>query len=202
MGAICRKEQRGSEACWFGLHTISAGHSQQALTYGIKRSEKWPFSSKCWDFYISIESHFQWLFLKGEAVWVHYHPELGWDQVGVLHGGVEGQNAVRAPAEQHGFKRSVGIELQSQGKVGRGGGFEGGVGGKYGKEWKVNEGEKKNSQGVWVRIRAFKATFVMRFYYLWASHKPGITAPGQNLFKGTNCCNGADQNGHYSESGL
>lgn len=28
----------------------------------------------------------------------------------------------------------------------------------------------------------------MRVYYLGASHKPGIMAPGQNLVKGTNCC--------------
>lgn len=73
--------------------------------------------SQCWDFCISIEGHFRvWLFSKGKAVWVHYHPELGWDQVGVLHGGVEGQDAVRTPAEQHGFKRSVGVELQSGGE--------------------------------------------------------------------------------------
>lgn len=56
--------------------------------------------------------------MKGEGYGVHYHPELGGDQVGVLHGGVEGQNAIGTPTEQHGFKRSVGVELQSEGKAG------------------------------------------------------------------------------------
>lgn len=41
-----------------------------------------------------------------------YHPELGGDQVGVLHSGVEGQDAIGAPAQQHGLQRSVGVELQ------------------------------------------------------------------------------------------
>lgn len=41
-----------------------------------------------------------------------YHPELRGDQVGVLHSGVESQDAIGAPAEQHSLKRSVGVELQ------------------------------------------------------------------------------------------
>lgn len=41
-----------------------------------------------------------------------YHSELWGDQVGVLHSSVESQKAVGAPAEQHGFQRSVWIELQ------------------------------------------------------------------------------------------
>lgn len=43
-----------------------------------------------------------------------YHPELGGDQVGVLDGSVEGQDAVGAPAEQHGLKRRVGVKLESE----------------------------------------------------------------------------------------
>ena len=41
-----------------------------------------------------------------------YHPELGGDQGGVLHSGVESQEAIGAPAEQHSLKRSVGVKLQ------------------------------------------------------------------------------------------
>lgn len=40
-----------------------------------------------------------------------YHSELGRDQVGILHSGVESQDTIGAPAEQHGLKRSVGVEL-------------------------------------------------------------------------------------------
>lgn len=43
-----------------------------------------------------------------------HHPELRRHQVGVLHGGVKGQNAVGPPAQQHGFQRGVGIELQGE----------------------------------------------------------------------------------------
>lgn len=41
-----------------------------------------------------------------------YHSEFRGDQVGVLHSGVESQNAIGAPAKQHSLKRSVGVELQ------------------------------------------------------------------------------------------
>lgn len=41
-----------------------------------------------------------------------YHSELRGDQVGILHSGVESQDTVGAPAEQHSLKRSVGVELQ------------------------------------------------------------------------------------------
>lgn len=41
-----------------------------------------------------------------------YHPELGGHQVGILHSGVESQDAIGAPAEQQSLKRSVGVELQ------------------------------------------------------------------------------------------
>lgn len=53
-----------------------------------------------------------------------HHPELWRDQVGVLHSGVKGQNAVGPPAQKHGFQRGVGIELRDE---------EGG-GGKKGKK--------------------------------------------------------------------
>lgn len=43
-----------------------------------------------------------------------YHPELGGDQVGIFHSSVKSQKAIGAPAEQHSFKRSVGIELQRE----------------------------------------------------------------------------------------
>lgn len=39
-----------------------------------------------------------------------HHPELGRDQVGVLHSSVESQDTIGAPAEQHSLKRSVGVE--------------------------------------------------------------------------------------------
>lgn len=41
-----------------------------------------------------------------------YHSELGGDKSGVLHSGVESQEAIWEPAEQHRLKRSVGVELQ------------------------------------------------------------------------------------------
>lgn len=41
-----------------------------------------------------------------------YHPEFGGDQVGILHSGVESQDAIWTPAEQQSLKRSVGVELQ------------------------------------------------------------------------------------------
>lgn len=44
-----------------------------------------------------------------------HHPELWRDQVGVLHSSVKGQNSVGPPAQQHGFQRGVGIELQNEG---------------------------------------------------------------------------------------
>lgn len=44
-----------------------------------------------------------------------HHSELRRDQVGVLHSGVKGQNSVGPPAQQHGFQRGVGIELQNEG---------------------------------------------------------------------------------------
>lgn len=53
-----------------------------------------------------------------EGICVHvctgcpYHSELRGDQVGILHSGVESQDTVGAPAEQHSLKRSVGVELQ------------------------------------------------------------------------------------------
>lgn len=56
-----------------------------------------------------------------------HHPELGRDQVGVLHGGVKGQDSVGPPAQQHGFQRSVGVELQRRVNGENGGGAESGV---------------------------------------------------------------------------
>lgn len=44
-----------------------------------------------------------------------HHSELWRDQVGVLHSGVKGQNSIGPPAQQHGFQRGVGIELQNEG---------------------------------------------------------------------------------------
>ena len=41
-----------------------------------------------------------------------YHPELRGDQVCIFHSSVESQDTIGAPAEQHGLKRSVGVELQ------------------------------------------------------------------------------------------
>lgn len=98
-----------------------------------------------------------------------YHPELGWDQVGVLHSGIESQNAVGAPAEQHGFKRSVGVELQSVG----GGGWEDGINMERNGKWK----RKKKSANEDQNPSRVKETVVRRFHYFGASHKPGIMSP-------------------------